>query len=130
MRDKTEWQAIRRGSITPPNGESFDCVAKRIGSFWRQFVVLDLLHGRDVLMVLHGNGLAAMVAEVEGLPKSKVLRLNPDHTTLYVYKFEPVFEPGHSHLRLLAHRTLDAAPLMEESFCEPVESAAMSLTMA
>jgi broad specificity phosphatase PhoE len=122
--------AIRRGSTAAPNGESFECAAERVEAFWRQFGVLDLLYGRDVLMVLHGSGLAAMRVTLEGLPSSK--SLDPKHTALYVYKFEQVFEaaPPKSSLNLLSHYTLDAAPLMREESLVPAESATMTLTMA
>ncbi|MCL6089028.1 MAG: histidine phosphatase family protein [Candidatus Marsarchaeota archaeon] len=127
------YMEFRRGSVAPPNGngESFDCAAERVREFWRKFVVLDLLYGRDVLMVLHGSGLAAMVETLEGRLASAALR-DHDHTTLHVYKFEVVFEtvPGRSSPKLLTHYTLDAAPLVQEESFVPAEPATMSLTMA
>jgi 2,3-bisphosphoglycerate-dependent phosphoglycerate mutase len=85
--------AYRRGFDTaPPDGESLGLVMERAQFFYSLHVKLDLLAGKDVLMVLHGTGMTAMIAMLGNLSQAEVEKLDPPHCVPHVYEFEVAYK--------------------------------------
>ena len=57
----------------PPGGESLQDTAARTLPFFERAVLGDLRHGRDVLVVAHGNSNRAIVMHLEGLGPDEVV---------------------------------------------------------
>ncbi len=66
----------RSFDVPPPNGESLKDTAARTLPFFSRSIMGDLTHGRDVLVVAHGNSNRSIVMELDGLSQQEVLELN------------------------------------------------------
>ncbi len=67
----------RRSYATPPpNGEALKDTAARTLPFFDRAIMGDLRHGRDVLVVAHGNSNRSIVMQLDGLSEDEVLQLN------------------------------------------------------
>jgi 2,3-bisphosphoglycerate-dependent phosphoglycerate mutase len=59
----------------PPGGESLADTAARTLPFFDRAVMGDLRHGRDVLVVAHGNSNRSIVMQLDGLDEAAVTQL-------------------------------------------------------
>lgn len=59
-----------------PRTESLADVVARLLPYWYDAIVPDLQSGADVLVTAHSNSLRALIAHLDGLSRSEVLRLN------------------------------------------------------
>jgi len=66
-------QVWRRSfDVRPPNGESLKDTCERVLPYFRSRIEKDLLEGRNVLVVAHGNSLRAIVKHIEGISDSGI----------------------------------------------------------
>lgn len=73
----------------PPNGESLKDTAARTLPFFDRAILGDLTHGRDVLVVAHGNSNRSIVMQLDGLDEKGVLQLNLATGVPLVYEIDP-----------------------------------------
>ena len=68
-----QFQNIRRGwDTTIPEGESLEQVYARVVPYYKEHILPDLLAGKNVLVVAHGNSLRALVKYLESLDNTEV----------------------------------------------------------
>ena len=67
------WQ--RSYDIAPPGGESLKDTAARVLPFFDKRIMPELLKGKNVLVVAHGNSLRALVMRLDGLSHEELLEL-------------------------------------------------------
>ncbi len=68
------WQ--RSYDIAPPGGESLRDTAARVLPFFNKRIMPELLKGKNVVVVAHGNSLRALVMHLDGLDHEELLELN------------------------------------------------------
>lgn len=68
------WQ--RSYDVAPPGGESLKDTAARILPFFAKRIVPELLSGKSVILVGHGNSLRALVMQLDRLSPEQVIELN------------------------------------------------------
>jgi len=79
----------RSYDVAPPNGESLEMTAARTLPFFERCIMGDIRDGRNVLVVAHGNSNRSIVMKLENLSKDKVLELNLDTGTPFIYDLTP-----------------------------------------
>jgi 2,3-bisphosphoglycerate-dependent phosphoglycerate mutase len=81
-------QAWRRSfDITPPGGESLEDVVRRTWPFFERSVLGDLVRGKCVLVVAHGNSIRAIVSKLENLDREGIPALELALGVPRVYEF-------------------------------------------
>ena len=91
--------------------ESLCAVVKRVRNFWYQRLRPDILAGKDVLVIGHGNSLRALCLVLDGLSHAEVEALNIPTGHPLAYHFTPALAPvvrGGEYLNPLAARTAAA----------------------
>jgi 2,3-bisphosphoglycerate-dependent phosphoglycerate mutase len=79
----------RRSYATrPPNGESIEDCERRAWPFFRQYVLPDLVAGKNVLIVAHGNSLRPIIKNLENMNPDDVAVMEISCTVPYVYTFK------------------------------------------
>jgi 2,3-bisphosphoglycerate-dependent phosphoglycerate mutase len=78
----------RSYDAAPPNGESLKDTAGRTWPYFKRRIMPDLLAGRNVLVVAHGNSLRSIVMHLEKLGEKDVLKLNIDTGVSYLYEMD------------------------------------------
>ncbi len=74
----------RSYDIRPPGGESLKDTAERVIPYYEQEIWPELVQGKHVLVVAHGNSLRALVMHLNKLTTDQVLELNiPTGAPLY-----------------------------------------------
>lgn len=68
------WQ--RSYDIAPPGGESLKDTAARVLPFFDKRIMPELLKGKNVVVVAHGNSLRALVMQLDGLDHEELLELD------------------------------------------------------
>lgn len=68
------WQ--RSYDIAPPGGESLKDTAARVLPFFDKRIMPELLKGKNVVVVAHGNSLRALVMHLDGLDHEELLELD------------------------------------------------------
>ena len=66
----------RSYDIPPPGGESLKDTAERVLPYYQQRIQPELLDGKTILVVAHGNSLRALVMHLDQLSREEVLELN------------------------------------------------------
>lgn len=89
----------RSYDVRPPGGESLKDTAERVLPYYQQRIEPEILAGRTILIVAHGNSLRALVMHLNKLSKAEVLELNIPTGAPLLYEFG---EKG----EVLAHRYL------------------------
>jgi 2,3-bisphosphoglycerate-dependent phosphoglycerate mutase len=59
-----------------PSGESLELTVKRFMPYWNDILAPQLLAGKNVLVVAHGNSLRALVQFLDQLSETEILELN------------------------------------------------------
>lgn len=68
-----EFQRIRRGWDTPiPEGETLKDVHARVVPYFEEHIKPDLMAGKNVLVVSHGNTLRALVKHIDGISEEEI----------------------------------------------------------
>ncbi len=79
----------RSYDVAPPGGESLADTQRRVLPYYRQRIVPELLRGRNVLIVAHGNSLRALLMELEHIPAEQIPHVEIPTGVPYVYELEP-----------------------------------------
>ncbi len=66
----------RSFDVRPPGGESLKDTAERVLPYYQKRIEPEILGGRTLLIVAHGNSLRALVMHLNQLSKEEVLELN------------------------------------------------------
>jgi 2,3-bisphosphoglycerate-dependent phosphoglycerate mutase len=76
-----------------PATESLKDTLARVLPFWQQRVAPELLRGRQVLIVAHGNSLRALVKMLDGLSEEAIVELNIPTGVPLVYELDDALQP-------------------------------------
>jgi 2,3-bisphosphoglycerate-dependent phosphoglycerate mutase len=79
----------RSYDVRPPGGESLADTAARVLPYWEAHILPDLLAGKDVLVVAHGNSLRALVMHLDRLTPAQVLELEIPTGEPLLYEMAP-----------------------------------------
>jgi len=83
-----EFQRIRRHWNHPiPEGETMKDVHDRVVPYFQQHILPELLEGKNVLVVGHGNNLRALVKHLENLSDDSISDLEYGTGEVYCYTF-------------------------------------------
>jgi 2,3-bisphosphoglycerate-dependent phosphoglycerate mutase len=82
----------RSFDVPPPGGESLKDTAERTLPFFDRAIMGDLRHGRDVLVVAHGNSNRSIVMRLDELDEQGVLGLEIATGVPLVYEFSDAGE--------------------------------------
>ena len=81
-----QFQKIRRGWNEPiPGGETLKTVYERVVPFYMNEVLPQLLDGKNILLVSHGNGIRSLIKYIENIPDSDIENLEMIFNTILVY---------------------------------------------
>lgn len=69
--------------------ESLKDTAARTLPYWEQKIFPEILKGKDILVVAHGNSLRSIVMHLDHLTKEQVLELNIPTGVPLLYTFDP-----------------------------------------
>lgn len=84
-----QFQDIRRGWDVPiPNGETLKIVYKRIVPFYKEVILPQLLEGKNVLIVSHGNGIRSLVKYIESIDNTGIEHVEMIFNTILVYEVD------------------------------------------
>ncbi|WP_029522158.1 2,3-diphosphoglycerate-dependent phosphoglycerate mutase [Persephonella sp. KM09-Lau-8] len=78
----------RSYDIPPPEGESLKDTAERTIPFLERAIMGDILDGRDVLVVAHGNSLRSIVMYLEKLSPEEIIKVEIPTGTPIVYELD------------------------------------------
>ncbi len=78
----------RSYDIPPPEGESLKDTAARTIPFLERAIMGDILDGRDVLVVAHGNSLRSIVMYLENLGPDEIIKVEIPTGTPIVYDLD------------------------------------------
>jgi 2,3-bisphosphoglycerate-dependent phosphoglycerate mutase len=78
----------RSYDIPPPEGESLKDTAARTIPFLERAIMGDILDGRNVLVVAHGNSLRSIVMFIENLTPEEILKVEIPTGTPIVYELD------------------------------------------
>jgi 2,3-bisphosphoglycerate-dependent phosphoglycerate mutase len=78
----------RSFDVAPPGGESLKDTAARTLPFFDRAIMGDIRHGRDVLVVAHGNSNRSIVMQLDGLDEDAVTRLELATGVPLVYELD------------------------------------------
>jgi len=78
----------RSYDVPPPGGESLKDTAARTLPYFKEHILPDIVSGKNVLVVAHGNSLRSIVMDLETLSRDEVLQLNIGTGVPYVYTFD------------------------------------------
>jgi 2,3-bisphosphoglycerate-dependent phosphoglycerate mutase len=79
----------RSYDVRPPGGESLADTAARVLPYWRDRILPDLLAGKHVLVVAHGNSLRALVMHLDRMTPDEVIRLEIPTGVPLLYELGP-----------------------------------------
>jgi 2,3-bisphosphoglycerate-dependent phosphoglycerate mutase len=77
-----------------PRTECLKDVLGRLMPYWDDAIIPDLLAGRMVLVVAHGNSLRALVKHLDGIPDAEISALNIPTGIPLVYELDDAFRPA------------------------------------
>lgn len=77
----------RSFDVPPPDGESLKDTAARTLPYFREKIVPELLAGKDVLVVAHGNSLRSIVMEIEKMTPEQILKTEIGTGVAWTYEF-------------------------------------------
>jgi 2,3-bisphosphoglycerate-dependent phosphoglycerate mutase len=78
----------RSYDVRPPGGESLKDTAERVLPYYERRIRPEILAGRALLVVAHGNSLRALVMHLDRLSKEQVLELNIPTGAPLLYEFD------------------------------------------
>jgi 2,3-bisphosphoglycerate-dependent phosphoglycerate mutase len=76
-----------------PATESLKHTLERVLPFWESRISSDLLAGRNVLIVAHGNSLRAMVKMLDDIPEAEIVELNIPTGVPLLYELDAQLQP-------------------------------------
>jgi len=78
----------RSYAVAPPNGESLKDTADRVLPFFQSTIMNDIAHGKNVLVLAHGNSLRAIVKKLDNLSEREIVDLNIATGEVIAYVFD------------------------------------------
>jgi 2,3-bisphosphoglycerate-dependent phosphoglycerate mutase len=82
-----------------PATESLKDTLARVQPYWSERIAPELLRGRDVLVVAHGNSLRALVKMLDRMSEAEIVELNIPTGVPLLYELDARLEPlGHRYL--------------------------------
>ncbi|MCH7903259.1 MAG: 2,3-bisphosphoglycerate-dependent phosphoglycerate mutase [Armatimonadetes bacterium] len=78
----------RSYDVNPPGGESLKDTRARTLPFFERAIMGDINHGKDVLVVAHGNSNRAIIMALENLTPEQILKTEVGTGVPYVYDLE------------------------------------------
>jgi 2,3-bisphosphoglycerate-dependent phosphoglycerate mutase len=78
------WQ--RSYDTAPPGGESLKDTALRVVPFYEKWIVPELLKGKSVIVVAHGNSLRSLIMELDKLSPDEVMQVELGTGVPLVYR--------------------------------------------
>lgn len=83
------FQRLRRGwDVKIPKGETLKDVYARVAPYYESHIKPELMGGKNILVVAHGNSLRALVKHLEGIPDDKIAELEIGTGEVYVYTLD------------------------------------------
>ncbi|PIN17000.1 Phosphoglycerate mutase [Handroanthus impetiginosus] len=81
-----EWR--RSYDTPPPDGESLEMCAERAVAYFKEYIVPQLLAGKNVMIAAHGNSLRSIIMYLDKLTSQEVisLELSTGIPMLYIFK--------------------------------------------
>lgn len=84
-----QFQRIRRGWDVPvPSGETLKTVYERVVRFYKDVVIPQLLDGKNILIVSHGNGIRSLIKYVESISDEDIENVEMIFNTILVYSVD------------------------------------------
>jgi 2,3-bisphosphoglycerate-dependent phosphoglycerate mutase len=77
----------RSYDVRPPGGESLKDTAERVLPYYQKRIEPEVLAGRTILIVAHGNSLRALIMHLNQLSREEVLELNIPTGAPLLYEF-------------------------------------------
>jgi len=78
----------RSFDVPPPGGESLKDTAQRVLPYYKSTIEPEVLSGKTVLVVAHGNSLRALVMLLENLDPEEILKKEIATGVPVIYKFD------------------------------------------
>lgn len=89
MVGEEEFQRIRRGwDVAIPNGETLKTVFDRVVLFYKNTILPQLLEGKNVLVVSHGNGIRSLIKYIESISDEDIENVEMIFNTILVYDID------------------------------------------
>lgn len=83
-----QFRKLRRGWNTGiPKGETLQDVYSRVLPYYKTQIVPDIMSGKNILVVAHGNSLRALVKYLENISDEDVEKLEIATGEIYIYSF-------------------------------------------
>jgi 2,3-bisphosphoglycerate-dependent phosphoglycerate mutase len=76
-----------------PAAESLKDTLTRVLPYWQQRIAPELLAGRNVMIVAHGNSLRALVKMLDGLSEAAIVELNIPTGVPLLYELDATLKP-------------------------------------
>ena len=92
-----QWR--RSYTVAPPGGESLKDAAVRILSFFERRILEDIRSNMNVLVVVHGNTIRAIMKKLDSLTDEEIMDLNIATGEVVVYEFD-------AEMRIIGKTTL------------------------
>ena len=83
----------RSYDVPPPGGESLKDTLARSLPYYMKLIQPDVLSGKPVLVVAHGNSIRALIMAIEGLTSEQILKRELDTGVPVVYRLGPDSRP-------------------------------------
>lgn len=79
----------RRGWDDPiPNGETLKNVYERVESYYKEKILPELLSGKNVIIVAHGNSLRALIKYLENIADEDIPNLELETGEIYIFTLD------------------------------------------
>lgn len=86
-----EYRKLRRGWNYPiPNGESLKMVYDRVVPYYLEKILPEVLAGKNVLVVSHGNALRALMKYIEDVSDEKIADVEMPFGAIFVYEINNI----------------------------------------
>ncbi|QYY33845.1 2,3-diphosphoglycerate-dependent phosphoglycerate mutase (plasmid) [Cupriavidus pinatubonensis] len=79
-----------------PSTECLKDTMERVLPYWDSDIAPDLLSGKDVLIVAHGNSIRALVKHLDGISDEDIVALNIPNGVPLVYRLDSMLKPVES----------------------------------
>ena len=76
-----------------PRTESLKTTVDRVLPYWYDTIVPDVLQGKNVIVVAHGNSLRAIVKHLSGMNEKEILAYNIPTACPLVFEFDEKLKP-------------------------------------
>jgi 2,3-bisphosphoglycerate-dependent phosphoglycerate mutase len=84
-----KFKDLRRGWNCPiPNGETLEDVYDRVVPFYKEKILPEILSGKNILIVAHGNSLRALLKYVENISDDEICNVEFPFNKIYTYDLD------------------------------------------